>query len=115
MFKEAYEEFKHVLLAFIYDKDDPTSLVAHEVGYYLFFQAGVFHDNFLVRYIMSVDVVSTYCYQDLIPIIGQNLWLLCTLIWKIKIFNETSDLLFSEKMFTVAGWMWIWIKFWGDS
>lgn len=32
MFKEAYEEFKHVLLAFIYDKDDLTSPVASEVG-----------------------------------------------------------------------------------
>lgn len=31
-FKEAYEEFKHVLLAFIYDKDDQTSPVANEVG-----------------------------------------------------------------------------------
>lgn len=29
-YPEAYEEFKHVLLAFIYDKDDPTSLVAPE-------------------------------------------------------------------------------------
>lgn len=44
MFKEAYEEFKHVLLAFIYDKDDPTSLVAPEVGYYRFLQTSVFHD-----------------------------------------------------------------------
>lgn len=31
VFKEAYEEFKHVLLAFIYDKDDMTSPVANEV------------------------------------------------------------------------------------
>ena len=31
-FKEAYEEFKHVLLAFIYDKDDQSSPVANEVG-----------------------------------------------------------------------------------
>lgn len=30
--KEAYEEFKHVLLAFIYDKDDQTSPVVNEVG-----------------------------------------------------------------------------------
>ena len=29
--KEAYEEFKHVLLAFIYDKDDQTSPVVNEV------------------------------------------------------------------------------------
>lgn len=29
--KEAYEEFKHVLLALIYDKSDQTSPVAHEV------------------------------------------------------------------------------------
>lgn len=35
-FKEAYEEFKHVLLAFIYDKDDQTSPVANEVGCYLY-------------------------------------------------------------------------------
>lgn len=32
IFKEAYEEFKHVLLAFIYDKDDQSSPVANEVG-----------------------------------------------------------------------------------
>jgi len=32
VFKEAYEEFKHVLLAFIYDKDDKTSPVANEVS-----------------------------------------------------------------------------------
>lgn len=32
VFKEAYEEFKHVLLAFIYDKDDKASPVANEVG-----------------------------------------------------------------------------------
>lgn len=31
MFKEAYEEFKHVLLAFIYDKDNQTSPVTYEV------------------------------------------------------------------------------------
>ncbi|XP_020209052.1 uncharacterized protein LOC109793985 isoform X2 [Cajanus cajan] len=31
-YPEAYEEFKHVLLAFIYDKDDKTSPVANEVG-----------------------------------------------------------------------------------
>ncbi|KAG4943729.1 hypothetical protein JHK85_048375 [Glycine max] len=30
VFKEAYEEFKHVLLAFIYDKDDKNSPVANE-------------------------------------------------------------------------------------
>lgn len=45
-FKEAYEEFKHVLLAFIYDKNDQSSPVANEVGclcytyefaYFLFF------------------------------------------------------------------------------
>ncbi|KAM7250056.1 hypothetical protein ACFE04_021939 [Oxalis oulophora] len=29
-YPEAYEEFKHVLLAFIYDKNDPTSPVANE-------------------------------------------------------------------------------------
>lgn len=29
--KEAYEEFKHVLLALIYDKDDKNSPVASEV------------------------------------------------------------------------------------
>ncbi|GKU98983.1 hypothetical protein SLEP1_g11907 [Rubroshorea leprosula] len=29
-YPEAYEEFKHVLLAFIYDKDDQTSPVANE-------------------------------------------------------------------------------------
>lgn len=34
-FKEAYEEFKHVLLAFIYDKDDQASPVASEVRYFL--------------------------------------------------------------------------------
>lgn len=56
MFKEAYEEFKHVLLAFIYDKDDPTSLVAPEVGYYRFLQTSVFH---VVRCVISVNVVST--------------------------------------------------------
>lgn len=33
-FKEAYEEFKHVLLAFIYDKDDQASPVASEVRYF---------------------------------------------------------------------------------
>ncbi|TQD91414.1 hypothetical protein C1H46_022982 [Malus baccata] len=33
--QEAYEEFKHVLLAFIYDKEDQSSPVATEVGYYL--------------------------------------------------------------------------------
>jgi hypothetical protein len=33
VFKEAYEEFKHVLLAFIYDKEDKTSPVANEVGF----------------------------------------------------------------------------------
>lgn len=32
LLKEAYEEFKHVLLAFIYDKDDQSSPVADEVG-----------------------------------------------------------------------------------
>lgn len=32
MFKEAYEEFKHVLLAFIYDKDNQTSPVTYEVN-----------------------------------------------------------------------------------
>ncbi|KAE9607778.1 putative CTLH/CRA to LisH motif domain-containing protein [Lupinus albus] len=31
-YPEAYEEFKHVLLAFIYDKDDTNSPVANEVG-----------------------------------------------------------------------------------
>ncbi|KVH92553.1 hypothetical protein Ccrd_005412, partial [Cynara cardunculus var. scolymus] len=31
-YPEAYEEFKHVLLAFIYDKDDQTSPVVNEVG-----------------------------------------------------------------------------------
>lgn len=31
MLKEAYEEFKHVLLAFIYDKDNQTSPVTYEV------------------------------------------------------------------------------------
>lgn len=31
IYKEAYEEFKHVLLAFIYDKDDQASPVANEV------------------------------------------------------------------------------------
>ncbi|WVZ22496.1 hypothetical protein V8G54_001040 [Vigna mungo] len=30
-YPEAYEEFKHVLLAFIYDKNDNTSPVANEV------------------------------------------------------------------------------------
>lgn len=29
--KEAYEEFKHVLLALIYDENDQTSPVANEV------------------------------------------------------------------------------------
>jgi hypothetical protein len=33
VFKEAYDEFKHVLLAFIYDKYDLTSPVANEVGF----------------------------------------------------------------------------------
>lgn len=37
MFKEAYEEFKHVLLALIYDKDDQSSPVANEVGFFLSF------------------------------------------------------------------------------
>lgn len=32
MMKEAYEEFKHVLLAFIYDKDNQTSPVTYEVN-----------------------------------------------------------------------------------
>ncbi|KAH9711833.1 Ran-binding protein in the microtubule-organising centre protein [Citrus sinensis] len=31
--QEAYEEFKHVLLAFIYDKDDPTSPVAKGIRF----------------------------------------------------------------------------------
>ncbi|GFY93820.1 hypothetical protein Acr_09g0002660 [Actinidia rufa] len=32
-YPEAYEEFKHVLLAFVFDKDDKSSPVANEVGY----------------------------------------------------------------------------------
>lgn len=32
--KEAYEEFKHVLLAFIYDKEDQASPVVSEVRYF---------------------------------------------------------------------------------
>ncbi|GMP28025.1 hypothetical protein CsSME_00003746 [Camellia sinensis var. sinensis] len=34
-YPEAYEEFKHVLLAFIFDKDDQNSPVANEVGFNL--------------------------------------------------------------------------------
>ncbi|KAI3948623.1 hypothetical protein MKW98_027689, partial [Papaver atlanticum] len=31
-YQEAYEEFKHFLLALIFDKDDQTSPVANEAG-----------------------------------------------------------------------------------
>lgn len=31
LFKEAYEEFKHILLALVYDKNDRSSPVANEV------------------------------------------------------------------------------------
>lgn len=34
--KEAYEEFKHILLALVYDEDDKNSPVANEVrGYFV--------------------------------------------------------------------------------
>ena len=36
MLKEAYEEFKHVLLAFIYDKNNQTSPVTYEVDNTIF-------------------------------------------------------------------------------
>jgi hypothetical protein len=41
VFKEAYEEFKHVLLAFIYDKDDQNSPVANEVSFIWFYAQDV--------------------------------------------------------------------------
>lgn len=34
--KEAYEEFKHILLALVYDEDDKNSPVANEVRGYFF-------------------------------------------------------------------------------
>ncbi|KAI8542175.1 hypothetical protein RHMOL_Rhmol08G0118400 [Rhododendron molle] len=46
-YPEAYEEFKHVLLALIFDKDDQTSPVANEVGYNLCMELAV--DGVLVN------------------------------------------------------------------
>ncbi|KAF5463813.1 hypothetical protein F2P56_013945, partial [Juglans regia] len=49
-YPEAYEEFKHVLLAFIYDKDDKTSPVANEVG------SASYNCHFAFDLINQVDV-----------------------------------------------------------
>lgn len=41
VFKEAYEEFKHILLAFIYDKDDQNSPVAKAVSFFWYYAQDV--------------------------------------------------------------------------
>ncbi|KAL5982428.1 hypothetical protein ACLOJK_016499 [Asimina triloba] len=45
-YPEAYEEFKHVLLAFIFDKEDNTSPVANEVLEYLWSEKRSIHKVF---------------------------------------------------------------------
>lgn len=59
-FKEAYEEFKHVLLAFIYDKDDQSSPVANEVGSIIIVVAAVVFLYYSSHYLCSVLSTSLF-------------------------------------------------------
>lgn len=54
--KEANEEFKHVLLAFIYDKADQTSPVANEVRCIWYFY------GFLLLFVVFVDSCNSLIY-----------------------------------------------------
>ncbi len=60
MVQEAYEEFKGVLLALMYDKDDSTSPVSEEVSLFPYFYI-VYRRKTQVGH----GAVSSYCDQDL--------------------------------------------------
>ena len=53
VFKEAYEEFKHILLAFIYDKDDQNSPVTEAVSFFDTMHKILTDDSFPLSYEIS--------------------------------------------------------------
>ncbi|KAH9711832.1 Ran-binding protein in the microtubule-organising centre protein [Citrus sinensis] len=66
--QEAYEEFKHVLLAFIYDKDDPTSPVASEWAERRRFEIAGLMSSVLRAHLHAYDPVFAMTLRYLISI-----------------------------------------------
>ncbi|KAK2967557.1 hypothetical protein RJ640_030428, partial [Escallonia rubra] len=67
-YPEAYEEFKHVLLAFIYDKDDQTSPVANEWSETRRFDIAGFLSSVLRAHLHAYDPVFSMALRYLISI-----------------------------------------------
>ncbi|GLT49856.1 hypothetical protein SLA2020_233840 [Shorea laevis] len=68
VFKEAYEEFKHVLLAFVYDKDDQTSPVANEWAERRRFEIAGLMSSVLRVHLRAYDPVFSMALRYLISI-----------------------------------------------
>ncbi|KAL5752933.1 hypothetical protein ACOSP7_023117 [Xanthoceras sorbifolium] len=67
-YPEAYEEFKHVLLAFIYDKDDQTSPVANEWAERRRFEIAGLMSSVLRAHLHAYDPVFSMTLRYLISI-----------------------------------------------
>lgn len=67
-YPEAYEEFKHVLLALIYDKDDQTSPVAHEWSERRRFEIAGLLSSVLRDHLQAYDPVFSMTLRYLISI-----------------------------------------------
>ncbi|CAL0312801.1 unnamed protein product [Lupinus luteus] len=67
-YPEAYEEFKHVLLAFIYDKDDATSPVANEWSEKRRFDLAGFMSSMLRAHLHAYDPIFSMALRYLISI-----------------------------------------------
>ncbi|KAK7251062.1 hypothetical protein RIF29_33937 [Crotalaria pallida] len=67
-YPEAYEEFKHVLLAFIYDKDDTTSPVANEWSERRRFDLAGFMSSMLRAHLHAYDPIFSMALRYLISI-----------------------------------------------
>ncbi|XP_027346425.1 uncharacterized protein LOC113858136 isoform X2 [Abrus precatorius] len=67
-YPEAYEEFKHVLLAFIYDKDDKTSPVANEWSEWRRLDLAGFMSSMLRAHLNAYDPIFSMALRYLISI-----------------------------------------------
>ncbi|CAL0330761.1 unnamed protein product [Lupinus luteus] len=67
-YPEAYEEFKHVLLAFIYDKDDTSSPVANEWSERRRFDLAGFMSSMLRAHLHAYDPIFSMSLRYLISI-----------------------------------------------
>ncbi|KAL5187002.1 hypothetical protein HKD37_05G012748 [Glycine soja] len=67
-YPEAYEEFKHVLLAFIYDKDDKTSPVANEWSEQRRLDLAGFMSSMLRAHLNAYDPIFSMALRYLISI-----------------------------------------------